>query len=573
MNENLKNRVVKILEDEQNELNGALDNQSDVIAPSSIPKITVTQNSDGTWSKNTEEVDSNMVDGSIDQTNRNVIKSKADTLQEFCKIVDNKILTINNQIDTIKQQIIVLSTKATNGNCWPGVAYSTTNSAITKSFLTNSTLKGETENIKIYPNMAGPEVDYGAVNVFEPDTIYRLTTPYTGYGYKNLPENILFKNKDGTATGLNTDGSGSTLGNGRFDVSTTTANHQSTVFNSVGVGTTAIWSFTYPGAGVAPLASDTSVTASECVSIANSITSLYNQIISLRIQKDSLRADLNTIKENKKEKELASWGMNRVEHQIGERKTKNVSAIASVKSFNSDTTVNTNALVLHLDAGDPNSYSGVGTSWNDLSGFGNTTNIAPEGLTAATLEYSNGKFFTFNGTNQYAEVVNKIGLTSTTSWTMEVWFRVNGAPSDVQYSNVIVDTDPTGGSGNMITVDYGGTGGVNGSQNQLMYASRPSGGSYTNLYGPILQQGYWYHAVVVRNGTTNTKLYTNGSLSATYSGNLPTGSQTFTRIGRWTDGTVYSNVSVSVVKIYQKAFTDNEVKVKFEESKNRYNLT
>lgn len=117
MNENLKNRVVKILEDEQNELNGALDNQSDVIAPSSIPKITVTQNSDGTWSKNTEEVDSNMVDGSIDQTNRNVIKSKADTLQEFCKIVDNKILTINNQIDTIKQQIIVLSTKATNGNC------------------------------------------------------------------------------------------------------------------------------------------------------------------------------------------------------------------------------------------------------------------------------------------------------------------------------------------------------------------------------------------------------------------------------------------------------------------------
>lgn len=118
MNENLKNRVVKILEDEQNELNGALDNQSDVIAPSSIPKITVTQNSDGTWSKNTEEVDSNMVDGSIDQTNRNVIKSKADTLQEFCKIVDNKILTINNQIDTIKQQIIVLSTKATNGNCW-----------------------------------------------------------------------------------------------------------------------------------------------------------------------------------------------------------------------------------------------------------------------------------------------------------------------------------------------------------------------------------------------------------------------------------------------------------------------
>lgn len=574
MNEDLKNQVVKLLEDEQNELDGALDNQSNVIAPSTIPKITITQNDDGTWSKNTEEVKSNMVDGSIDQINRNVIKSKANTLQEFCKIVDNKILTINNQIDTIKQQIIVLSTKATNGNCWPGVAASTILGSpiysVTKSFVTNSTIKGETENIKIYPNMAGPGVNYGAVNVFEPDTIYRLTSSYAGYGYKNLPENVLLKNKDGTATGLNTDGSGSTLGNGRFDISTTLSSHQSSTFSSVGVGTTAIWTFYYPGAGVSPLASDTSVTASECVSIANSITSLYNQIISLRNEKDSLRADLDTIKDNKKEKELASWGMNRIENQIKERKTKNVSAIASVKSFNSNTTVNTNALVFHLDAGDSNSYSGVGTSWNDLSGFGNTTNIAPEGLTAATLEFSNGKFFTFNGTNQYAETVNKNALTNTSSWTMEVWFKINGAPSDITGSNVIVDTNPTGSTGNVITVDYGGAFG--GSQNQLVYASRPSGGSYTNLLGPVLQNGYWYHAVVVRNGTTNTKLYTNGSLSATFSGNLPTESQSFTRIARFTDATYFSNISVSVIKIYQRSFTDEEVKIKFEESKRRYSL-
>jgi hypothetical protein len=573
MDENLKIQVIEILEEEQNELDGCLGNQSDVIAPETLTQTSVTQNSDGTWTSTTNEVESNLVDGSIDGKNREKIKSKAEVLQEFCRVVDNKILSINADINAKKQQIVTLSTEATDGNCWPGIGYSATTSsgairnvvsAASSSFITASVnVRNEVENIKIYPKLAGPSVDYGADNVFEPDTIYNLTPSYAGYGYRNLKEPTVYKNNDGTLTGLGTDGSGTNLGTGRFDISTTLADHQARNVAPF---------FAYPGAGVAPEATNTSVTPARCVAIASSLSSIYNEIIELRKSRDSLRNDLNTIKENKNEKEITSWGMNRIDNRIQARKTKNASAIASVKSFDSATTVTVDAIVLHLDAGDSNSYSGVGTSWNDLSGNGNNATLFPTG-SPATYEYSDGGFLTFNGVDEYAETITKVtDIIGIGDWTIETWFKVNGAPSDTTAMNVIVDTNPTGATANMLHVTYGNVSPSAGlSTNRVAYSSRPSG-SYTHLVGAGVTNSLWYHGVVVRNGTTNTKLYLNGNLVNTYTGDLPTDSLGVVRIARWTDGTVFSNLSVSVVKIYQKAFADSEIATKFNGSRNRYGL-
>ena len=228
----------------------------------------------------------------------------------------------------------------------------------------------------------------------------------------------------------------------------------------------------------------------------------------------------------------------------------------------------TDGLVLALDAADRNSYPGSGTTWTDLSGFGRNgtlTNMEIPG------DYSN-THFNFDAIDEWVDCSLSSGLTGTGSWTMEAWFKVNGAPSNTSYMNVIVDTDATGASANMIAVDYGGTS-LGGSQNQLVYASRPStGGSYTNLLGPVLTQGVWYYASAVRNGTTDTKLYTNGTLSSTYSGNIPTATQPLVRIARWTDGTVYSNISVSSVKIYNKALSAQEVSQNFNALRGRFGI-
>ena len=221
-------------------------------------------------------------------------------------------------------------------------------------------------------------------------------------------------------------------------------------------------------------------------------------------------------------------------------------------------------LVLALDAGNSKSYPGSGTTWTDLSGTSNAT------LTnGPTYSSANGGSIVFDGVDDYVDCVLNSGLTGTGSWTMSAWFKINGAPSAGLYQNAIVDTDATGSSANMICTDWSGYHG--GSQNQLLYTSRPStGGSYTNLLGPVLTQGIWYNATVVRNGTTDTKLYTNGSLSATYTGNIPTATQPLVRIGKWTDGTNYANCNISQVQIYNRALSAAEVSQNYNALRRRF---
>jgi len=590
MDESLKNQVIGIFEKDQSQLNGALDNQSTITAPSTLEKVSITQNSDGTWNKTVTTEESGLYDGSVDSTLRNQVKNEAEILQKFCREVDNQILAFNSQINDKKDLIITLSNEAAAGNCWPGIAYSTTTStgivrktgvgAATSSFIRNAVeVNNEIENIKIYTKMAGPQKDYNAQNVFEPDTIVAITTAYTGYGYQNLRDPNYYQSNDGTLTGSLTDGSGISIGTGRFDLSTVEADHSAPAVNVATFGGeyTGTTFFAYAGAGVAPEATDTTMTAARCVGIANSISTVYDEIIELRKQRDSLRSDLNTIKKKKMEKELASWGMNRIESEITTRSSTFSSVISSVKNFNTDGTVNVQSLVLNLDAGDTDSYnvSGINTAWTDLSGYNNNAVLEPTN-SPATFEYSDDGFLTFNGTDEYAETVTKSSdiLGTGGEWTIETWFRINGAPSDNTLSNVIVDVNPTGGTATMLNVTYGTAGTFAGlSTNTFTYSSRPtSGDSYTHLQGPEITNDLWYHGVVVRNGDTNTKLYVNGSLSSTHEGNLPANSEGFARIARWTDGTSFANISVSVVKIYQRSFTDAEIKDKFDGSKSRFGL-
>ena len=92
------------------------------------------------------------------------------------------------------------------------------------------------------------------------------------------------------------------------------------------------------------------------------------------------------------------------------------------------------------------------------------------------------------------------------------------------------------------------------------------------MVGPVINNGYWYHGVVVRNGTENTKLYTNGQVSNIYTGDFPVTDAEKIRLGRWTDGTVYSNISIAKVKIYERSFTDREIQSKYDGSKDRFGL-
>ena len=458
VDDSLKNKVLEILEDDQKALDGSLDNQSDVEAPKTMKRTSITQNSEGRWEKLETEEETKFLDGGADQAERSHIKKEAETLQEFCRQVDNRILSLNDDIDSLKSQIVTLSTEAGARNCNPGIAQSTTGTpgqvGYTTSLITNTSINKEVENIKIYPKMAGPDKDYNAANVFDPDTIKQVNDNYSGYGYKNLRDPVYFKNNDGTVPGSSTtaDGSGSNIGIGRFDLTIPAATHAAG-FPLPG--------YTYNGAGAAP-ATDTSLTGSaaqnRCVEIKNEIDNLYDQILTIRKKRDSLRGDLNTIKETKKEKELASWGLFRIEQQIGNRKTTRASAIDAVKAFDTSGTVNVSQVVYHIDAGDTGSFSpsGVTTSWTDISSNGWNTTLFPTN-SPAEYEYSDGGFITFNGSDEYADSVTKSSNTilGQDDFTIEVWFKVNGPPSNTDFSNVIIDTNASGTTAQMLNVTFG----------------------------------------------------------------------------------------------------------------------
>lgn len=77
----------------------------------------------------------------------------------------------------------------------------------------------------------------------------------------------------------------------------------------------------------------------------------------------------------------------------------------------------TDGLILYLDAGNIRSYSGSGTSFNDLSGRGNHHTIVN------SPTFSNGKF-TFNNTSMgFTKSSALTGVTS--SCTVVLWYKSN----------------------------------------------------------------------------------------------------------------------------------------------------
>ena len=358
----LKRQGIKILEDEQNELEGAFDKKSDERAPEGLLFDRIEQSEDGTWSKTQYTPKETFYDENIISDKERETKEKADTLRELCLGVDNKIIRINNEINALKDQIVTLSTEATNRNCNPGIAHSDGDVGVTSSFVTNTTINNDVEFVKIYEKMAGPGYDPGAENPFDPDSLVILNSSYAGYGYKNKRDNKEFRNTANVGTGSSVDGSGAGIGSGRFDITTPAATH---------AAGTPIAGFTYPGAG-GLLATDTSLTGvaaqNRCVEISTEIDSLYDQIIEKRVERDSLRNALNTVKENKSEKELSHWGMQNTKNEVTVRKNKNKSAIQAIKNLDTPEEVPLpEGLQLDLDASNNSSYYGSGTLWYDLA--------------------------------------------------------------------------------------------------------------------------------------------------------------------------------------------------------------
>lgn len=111
-------------------------------------------------------------------------------------------------------------------------------------------------------------------------------------------------------------------------------------------------------------------------------------------------------------------------------------------SASSGGSIPTAGLLFNLDAGNSSSYSGSGSTWNDISGNGNNTAL----YSSPTYSSANQGSLVFNGINQYGLTPNTI--TSFTQGTFIAWIKRNGSqgPSTSGYVAIIYSRagDPVG---------------------------------------------------------------------------------------------------------------------------------
>ena len=369
MDESLRNKTLEIFEKDQKQLEGAYESQSDVKAVGIVSSTTITEKDDGTYEKTVKEENAEDLyyDGDVVGKVENQLKEDAETLQAFCKDFDDQFITINAQINAKKNQMISLATEASERNCWPGIAYTalTIGSgarplvAITSDFSNPYTIIEDRTAMEIYKPMAGPDVNYGAENPFEPTSLVTLTSANSGFGHENLrdngrlePENAAREleasdynvggNNPGSPPGneyLTNFESSSTLGTGRNDISGISTFHYDSNFPRIVASAGINTSWWYAGVGVAPDATDTSKTGSDgairCVAIASSITTLISEIKVLRQQRDDIinLTNYNKIKDKKMEKELQNWGANNVRSEQEKRKTANSEVISIINNL------------------------------------------------------------------------------------------------------------------------------------------------------------------------------------------------------------------------------------------------
>lgn len=155
-------------------------------------------------------------------------------------------------------------------------------------------------------------------------------------------------------------------------------------------------------------------------------------------------------------------------------------------------------LTMHLNANDSSSYSGSGATWYDISGNNNDLKL----MGSPTFTSGSPAYFTFNGSNQYAEGLTT-GVLGSTSYSKSAWFRLNG------YNDNNILSSMSGGHFMYMN-----------SSNRI-YCGHSDWNNYVVFPSVVtFSLSTWYYAACTFSTTNGMKLYVNGVLDSTYTANL-----------------------------------------------------
>ena len=213
----------------------------------------------------------------------------------------------------------------------------------------------------------------------------------------------------------------------------------------------------------------------------------------------------------------------------------------------------TSGLVLCVDAGNPRSYPGSGTQWNDAtsSGFNFTLTNGP------VYSSSNLGSFTFDGVNDFASASNNTALDTQTP-TVEVWVRTNSLNQNGFWFE-------KGSVNSQYSLFQEGT--------AIQWRMNIGGITQLSTASSVISTSSW--AQVVGTYVSGTRvLYVNGVAvnSDTQTGTIATNSSGMF-IGAYGTGTGYwYNGALSICRVYNRALSAAEVLQNFNATRGRYGI-
>jgi hypothetical protein len=217
-------------------------------------------------------------------------------------------------------------------------------------------------------------------------------------------------------------------------------------------------------------------------------------------------------------------------------------------------------LLFHLDAGNPTSYPGSGSTWTDLAGSGLTTTL----YNSPTYSSANGGYLAFvPGSSQYGQT--SASLASLSVWSVEVWHYYNNTNNGAWPAIVTeVFSNPY--------VNFA-LGAMTAATNNVLEVGYHNNGWYTTSTTYTLPSVGWYHIVGTYDGT-NLKLYINNVLTQTAASSTASASSSagirFMR--RWDSGDYWGGY-LAIVRIYNRALSATEINTNYQVSKARFGLS
>ena len=228
-------------------------------------------------------------------------------------------------------------------------------------------------------------------------------------------------------------------------------------------------------------------------------------------------------------------------------------------------TIVTSGIATYIDANSSSSYSGSGTSWNDISGNGNN-------FTMSNITYNSSgiKYMDFNGTN--SQVTGNSRTFSTTTVTYDGWCWI--ASDNPGAGNIFgFGVPPDAAANTGFTTHF--------SSGPYYYSLVGSGGSFTATSSRAnFSFGTWTHfAFVIDSANLLVSPYVNGVLGTTASmsgamNNLSNFVPVLGRDSRYTQGSADRHLKgrIAQVRIYSRALSANEVLKNYNATKSTFGL-